>query len=769
MAETTEEKRSGAVLAERAERFDVVKRVLVGRPRATGEMEETLLSKKLALPVFASDPLSSVAYATESGLVVLVAASAAAASDILPISFVIAALLAIVVLSYRQTVRAYETSGGAYVVAKDNLGTMPSLVGAAALLVDYVLTVAVSVAAGILAITSLAPSLEAHKVALSLAAVGLLTLVNLRGVRESGIAFAVPTYSFVIAMYVMVATGIGKCAAGTCPQADVPHPVATGTGAIGVFVLVRAFASGAVALTGVEAISNGVGAFRPPRGKNAATTLGVLGVISITLFLGVSYLTVRMHARPSETVSLVSEIARASFPAGSGSAALYYVVQALTFAILVLAANTSYQGFPRLAAVLARDRFFPRQFVNLGDRLVYSNGIIVLAALAALLIWVFNADVIALIHLYVVGVFTAFTLSQAGMVRYWRRRRDRGWRRKALVNGIGAATTGVVTLLVIQAKFLAGAWMVTIAVPLIIGLFLVINRHYRKVERRLRAGVAAVAAAPPPTNQLVLYVESSDAALREALWYAREIAGDDFHAIHVPGTNSDPGIRPRFRDLTDIRPDLEIVTPEDGRVDAVIDYLWALPRGESNFVTVVIPELFKRRSLVEALGRRVEFSLKLRLLTEPGVVVTDVPVLGRTTRDWRPPQRAACRILVSGAHAASMRAANYANTLGFRDTRALSFAFDGEEAQQLDHDWRERKMPIPLEIEEAPFRDLGDPLLRYLRRITGDPDAVAAVIMPELIFSGSQRLLHNQRALYIKRLLLFEPRVILASVPYRLD
>jgi amino acid transporter len=769
MAETTQEKRSGTRLAERAERFDVVKRALVGRPRATGEMEDTLLSKKLALPVFASDPLSSVAYATESGLVVLVAASAAAASDILPISFAIAALLAIVVLSYRQTVRAYETSGGAYVVAKDNLGTMPSLVGAAALLVDYILTVAVSVAAGILAITSVAPSLEAHKVALSLAAVGLLTLVNLRGVRESGIAFAVPTYSFVIAMYVMVATGIGKCAAGTCPQAEVPHPVAAGTGAIGVFVLVRAFASGAVALTGVEAISNGVGAFRPPRGKNAATTLGVLGVISITLFLGVSYLTVRMHARPSETVSLVSEIARASFPAGSGSATLYYVVQVLTFAILVLAANTSYQGFPRLAAVLARDRFFPRQFVNLGDRLVYSNGIIVLAALASLLIWAFHADVIALIHLYVVGVFTAFTLSQAGMVRYWRRRQDPGWRRKALVNGIGAATTGVVTLLVIQAKFLAGAWMVTIAVPLLIGLFLVINRHYRKVERRLRAGVAAVAAAAPPTNQLVLYVESSDAALREALWYAREIAGDDFHPIHVPGKRSDPGIRPRFRDLTDIRPDLEIVTPEDGRVDAVIDYLWALPRGESNFVTVVIPELFKRRSLVEALGRRVEFSLKLRLLTEPGVVVTDVPVLARRTRDWRPPQRAACRILVSGAHAASMRAANYANALGFRDTRALSFAFDAEEADQLDRDWHERKMPIPLEIEEAPFRDLGDPLLRYLRRITGDPDAVAVVIMPELIFSGSQRLLHNQRALYIKRLLLFEPRVILASVPYRLD
>ena len=749
---------------------DVVKRALVGRPRATHELEDTLLSKTLALPVFASDPLSSVAYATESGLVVLVAASAAAADEILPISIAIAALLGIVTISYRQTVRAYETSGGAYVVAKDNLGTLPSLVAAAALLVDYVLTVAVSVAAGVLAITSLAPSVEEHKVSLSLAAVGLLTLVNLRGVRESGIAFAVPTYSFVLAMYVMVAAGVGKCAAETCPQAEVPDPVAVGSGAVTLFLLVRAFASGAVALTGVEAISNGVGAFRPPKGRNAASTLGVLGVIAITLFLGVSYLAVEMHARPSESVSLVSEIARATFPSGSGAAPMYYIVQVLTFAILVLAANTSYQGFPRLAAVLARDRYFPRQFVNLGDRLVYSNGIIVLAGFAALLIWIFQADVIALIHLYVVGVFTAFTLSQAGMVRYWRRTQVPGWRRRAVINGIGGATTGVVTLLVIQAKFLAGAWMVTIAVPVIIALFFAVNRHYRKVARRLRAGIAAVAAAPPATNEVVLYVESANAALREALWYARQIAGDAFRAIHVPGRRTDTGIRPRFRDLTDIRPDLEIVRPEDSRVDAVIEYLWALPRGESNFVTVIVPELFERRALVtETLKRRVEFSLKLRLLTEPGVVITDVPVLGTRTKDWRPPTRAACRLLVSGAQAASMRAANYAGTLGFDDTTALFFAFDAEEADRVGREWAQREMPIPLDIEEAPFRDLGDPLLRHLRGITADPDAVAIVVIPELVFTGTRRLLHNQRALYIKRLLLFEPRVILASVPYRLD
>jgi amino acid transporter len=747
--------------------LDVVKRVVVGRPRASGELHDTLLSKTLALPIFAADPLSSVAYATEAALAVLIAASASSGHLVLPISVAIAAVLGIVVLSYTQTVQAYQTSGGAYVVARDNLGTLPSLVAAAALLADYILTVAVSVTAGVVALTSAAPSLAAHKVPLSLLFVLVLTLANLRGVRESGILFAVPTYAFIVAFFAMIGTGASKCAFGACPQAHVPDPLAAGAGAVGVFVLLRAFASGAAALTGVESISNGVNAFRPPAGKNAARTLLAMGSIAILLFIGTSYLAVHMHARPSNSVSVVSEIARATFPAGSWSSFMYYAVQGLTFAILVLAANTSYQGFPRLGAVLARDRFFPRQFINLGDRLVYSNGIIVLAAIASFLIWIFHADVLALIHLYVIGVFTAFTLSQAGMVRYWVRRRDPGWRKSVTLNAIGCAATGLVALLVIQAKFTAGAWAVIVAIPVMIVGFYGVNRHYRKVERRLRAGVAAVAAAPAPTNEVVLYVDTADAALNEALWYARQIAGDDFRAIHSRGAHSDPGIRARFRTLTDIRPDLEVLEPEDGRAEAVIDYLWSLPRGESSFVTVVIPELFRRRSLVAAAARRTELTLKLRLLREPGVVITDVPVLAENGHVPLP-DRAVCRLLVSGAHAASMRAVNYASTLGFPDTKALFFAFDHEEAEQLRADWNLRGMRIPLEIEEAHFRDIGDPLLRSLRSITADPTAVAVVIMPELIFSGPQRLLHNQRALYIKRLLLFEPRVILTSVPYSL-
>src|SRR5215218_892530 len=362
-----------------------LKRAVLGPPRASGEMHETLLSKKLALPIFASDPLSSVAYATEAAMVVLLAASATSAGLVIPITIAIALVMAIVVVSYTQTVQAYETSGGAYVVAKENLGKLPSLVGAAALLVDYVLTVAVSIAAGVLALTSAAPSLAAHRVPLSLAFIALLTLVNLRGVRESGILFAVPTYAFIASMFVLVGTGVGKCATGDCPTAQAPDPIAAGAGVVGVFVLLQAFASGAAALTGVEAISNGVNAFRPPPGRNAARTLLAMAVIAITLFIGVSYLAVHMHAHPSSSVSVISEIARATFPASSVTSPMYYAVQAFTFGILVLAANTSYQGFPRLAAVLARDRFFPRQFVNLGDRLVYSNGILVLAGIASLL------------------------------------------------------------------------------------------------------------------------------------------------------------------------------------------------------------------------------------------------------------------------------------------------------------------------------------------------------------------------------------------------
>ena len=471
-----------AALADPASRSTRVKRVLVGRPMATGQMEETLLPKWLALPIFASDPLSSVAYATEAALVVLVAASATSLHLAFPISLAIAALLAIVVLSYRQTVLVYQSSGGAYVVAKENLGGCRASSPRRRLLTDYVLTVAVSVAAGMLALTSAVPSLSSHVLALSLACVVLISLANLRGVKEAGLLFALPTYAFVTSIFALIGVGLTKCATTGCPQATVSHPLTAGLGTVTTFVVLRAFASGSTALTGVEAIANGVNAFRRPHGKNAATTLAVLGAIAITMFVGVSWLAVQMHARPSAggTPSVLSEIARGVFPAGAWSGFMYWVVQVLTLAVLVLAANTSYQGFPRLAALLARDRFFPRQFTNLGDRLVFSNGIVVLAGIASALLWAYNASVDSLIHLYVIGVFTAFTLSQAGMVRYWWRTREPGWRHRIVINAVGASTTGLVAIVVIWTKFAEGAWLVIVAIPLLVLSFLGINRHYRR-------------------------------------------------------------------------------------------------------------------------------------------------------------------------------------------------------------------------------------------------------------------------------------------------
>ncbi|HZU19780.1 MAG TPA: APC family permease [Gaiellaceae bacterium] len=748
-----------------------LKRVVVGRPMASDEYEETLLPKWLALPIFASDPLSSVAYATEAALVVLVAASASAAHLAFPISLAIATLLAIVVLSYRQTVQVYESSGGAYVVAKENLGKLPSLVAAAALLTDYVLTVAVSVAAGVLALTSAVSSLRGHELTLSLVCVAVIALANLRGVREAGILFALPTYAFVTSILALVGVGVVKCAAGTCPQAAVPHPLATGTGAVTAFVVLRAFASGSTALTGVEAIANGVNAFRRPHGRNAAATLLILGSIAIAMFVGVSWLAVHMHARPTTTgtPSVLSEIARGVFPSSSVLGFVYWAVQALTLAVLVLAANTSYQGFPRLAALLARDRFFARQFTNLGDRLVFSNGIVVLTGVAMTLLWAYNASVDSLIHLYVIGVFTAFTLSQAGMVRYWLRSREPGRVRKLAINAVGATATGVVTLVVVWTKFAEGAWLVIVAIPLLVLAFLGINRHYRRFGRRLRAGMNAVNAARAPTNEVLLAVDAIDVATEGAVWYAHEIApGERIRAVHVPAAHTDSGIRARWFDFAEDGPRLEVLRPDEGRTHAVLEEVWRLPRGESDFVTVVVPEQFRRRSLLSAAGRA-SFRLKLRLLSEPGVVVTDVPsVTDRRGPDGRTPKHLAVRVLVANVHAASLRALNYAEALGQADTRAVSFAFGPEDAAKVHDEWLRSGIAMPLDLSDAKYRDVGTPLLAYLRELTADPDTVVNVVMPEVVVRGWARLLHNQRALYIKRLLLFEPHVILSSVPYQL-
>ena len=731
-----------------------LRRHVVGPPMRTGQLEETLLPKFLALPIFASDPLSSVAYATESALVVLLAVSATAAHFVLPISLAIALLLAIVVVSYMQTVLAYETSGGAYVVARENLGTLPSLVGAAALLTDYVLTVAVSISAGIFAITSFAPSLNGHKVGLSLACLLVIVLANLRGVRESGLAFAAPTYLFVASIAILVVVGVFHHG-----QAVTPDPLPVGTGTITLFVLLKAFSSGSTALTGVEAIANGVNAFRRPHGRNAAVTLAVLGTIAISLFVGVSYLAVQTHARPSASASVVSQIARAVFHTGF----MYYAVQILTLIVLILAANTSFQGFPRLSALLARDRFAPRQFTNLGDRLVFSNGMLVLAVIAGLLLWIYGANTNSMIHLYVIGVFTAFTLSQAGMVRYWLRRGGSHWRAKAFVNGLGAVATGGVTLIVVYTKFAEGAWLVTIAIPLLVLGMLGIRRHYDGLRRKLRAGAVAVVAAPAASNHTLLVVESLDAATAAAWDFARRVSTEPVRAVHVPTAATDPGIRARWFKQEEVP--LDQLDGSRGVSEAILEQVWRTPRSESEFVTVFVPELFERRSLVEQFKHPRELALKFRLLREPGVVVADVPVLASQLPAR--PTRVVARVLVTGVDAASMRAVNYASTLDVDDVRAVHFAYDRDDAAAIRAEWAAQGPRIPLEVDEAPYRDLGQPLVDYLRGLTAEPGTAVLVLMPELVTRGWRRALHSQKALYVKRLLLFEPHVVLAAVPYQ--
>jgi hypothetical protein len=444
---------------------------------------------------------------------------------------------------------------------------------------------------------------------------------------------------------------------------------------------------------------------------------------------------------------------------------MYYAVQGLTLIVLILAANTSFQGFPRLSALLARDRFAPRQFTNLGDRLVFSNGMLVLATVAGLLLWIYGANTNSLIHLYVIGVFTAFTLSQSGMVRYWLRRRGAHWKVKLAVNGVGATATGLVTLIVVYTKFAEGAWLVTVAIPVLVVGMLGVRRHYARLARRMSAGAAAVIAADEPRNTTLLVVESIDQASESALELARSISnGGGVRAIHVPCRNTDPGIRPRWFRLAD-QP-LEQLDGSLGPTEAVLEQVWRLPRSESEFVTVVVPELFRERSLVEQFRHPRELALKLRLLAEPGVVVTDVPVIAGEAPAM--PTRIVARVLVSGVSAASMRAVNYASTLDVDDVRAVNFAFSAEDARGLREDWTRQGPRIPLEVDEAPYRDLGQPLLRYLRRLTAEEGTAVLVLMPELYVRGWRRLLHNQRALYVKRLLLFEPRVVLASVPYQL-
>jgi amino acid transporter len=597
-----------------------VKRILLGTPIATAHAAHERLGPLTGLAIFASDALSSVAYATEEILLILTLAGGAALGFSFPIAVAIAVLIGIVVSSYRQTILAYPQGGGSYVVTRENLGRYPSLVAGAALLVDYVLTVAVSVAAGIAAITSAIPPLYPYRVTLCVAGVAVIAVGNLRGVRESGRLFALPTYLFLGAYFLLIGWGGFQWLRGSVVAASGPAPVVGGE-VLTAFLVLRAFSSGCAALTGIEAVSDGVPAFRAPEARTARRVLLALGAILITLFLGISALVHAFGVVPMEGETVNSQLARRVF----GESPLYYFIQGVTMLILVLAANTSFADFPRLASFLARDRFIPRQFANRGDRLAFSNGIIILALLSIGLLVLFHGDTHALIPLYALGVFVSFTLSQASMVRYWTRHRTPAWPLRAMLNGTGALATGVVAVIIGLTKFTHGAWIVVVLLPCMIALFVTVRRHYDEVAGQL--SVEGVAPGPPPTGHAVLVlVGDVHRGMLPAIEYAQALS-PAARGIYV---EVDPEQTRRFEErwakFAEGMPLVVLRSPYRSVTGPLQEYLDVVQRQAPNeVITIVLPEFVPARWWQHLLHNQTALLIKGALLFRKGVVVTNVP------------------------------------------------------------------------------------------------------------------------------------------------
>jgi amino acid transporter len=607
------------------------KRSIVGSPLATEDEQHQRLGIPTALAVFASDAISSTAYASQEILLVLipVAGLSIALDQLIPISIIVMVLLVLVITSYRQTIFAYPGGGGSYVVSRENLGETPALVAGASLLVDYILTVAVSVSAGVAAITSAFPALRPERVEICLAFIAIMTMANLRGMKESGRLFAGPTYVYIVSLGLLITVGLFRLATGgldrMAPDAEALDELTGGSALTGLTVLIflRAFSSGAVALTGIEAISNGVPAFKKPESKHAATTLLLMGTILATFFFGISLLASRLRPTPNESETLLSIMGREVF---SGETIPYYILQFSTFAILILAANTAFADFPRVGSILAADGFLPAQLKNRGDRLVFSNGIITLAAVASLLIVVFSGDTSKLIPLYAVGVFCGFTLSQIGMVRHHQKIREPGWKRGAVVNVIGAIATFIVLLVVLVSKFTIGAWIPAVLIPIIVYVFRRIKRHYDAVRSSLR--VEPGDHVPRHSHTVVILVGSVNLGVLKAVAYARSMRPDRLVAISVVTSAEEEAavvdaweafelpvelrtIFSPFRDLTG--PVMRLIDElDDERPDDV--------------VTVVIPEFVVEHWWDQALHNQSALMIKSKLRQRPNTAILSVPI-----------------------------------------------------------------------------------------------------------------------------------------------
>ena len=642
-----------------------LKRLLVGQAKRTEQAIHERLTKKTGLAVFASDALSSTAYASEEILLVLAVAAAYGQANafnyVVPITLVIAIVLTIVAISYRQTIQAYPSGGGAYIVAKENLGTTPGLVAAAALLVDYVLTVSVSIAAGVAAITSAAQGtswawLDRHKVLLCLILITFIAVANLRGVRESGALFAGPTYAFVVSFLFMIGYGIFHYfmhPGSVAPVATESLKLAEGyhLQPLTLFLLLGAFSNGCVALTGTEAISNGIPAFKQPEARNAATTLTWMAVLLTTMFIGTSLMAYFYHVHPHQNETIISQFARIIFTGPMGW--FYYVIQGTTALILILAANTSFADFPRLSSLLARDRFMPRQFATRGDKLVFSNGIIILAVFSGILVTAFGGDTSRLIPLYAVGVFLSFTLSQVGMVRHWlkagrsardletggeeqagglnqndfagKRRQAAHWKKSIVINGLGAIATFIVLVVLVITKFIHGAWIVVVLIPLLVTMFRAIRRHYLDMATQLTT--EGVVGLRPIRHEVIVPISGIHRGVVRALEYAKAIAPGHVTALYINiDEEATQKLRQKWERLGGAVDLVVLASPYRSLVGPMIRYLdRRMKAHQDQMVTIVLPEFIPAKWWQHLLHNQTSLMLKGALLFKPDVVVTSVP------------------------------------------------------------------------------------------------------------------------------------------------
>ncbi len=610
--------------------LSALKRLLVGQPLSNEQLAHERLDKRTALAVFSSDALSSTAYATEAILIALTLAGSAALYLATPISIGIALLLITVSFSYRQTINAYPQGGGTYVVAQENLGETPALLAASALLIDYILTVAVSMSAGVAAMTSAVHELEPYRVELAVVLIVIVSLANLRGVKESGAIFAIPTYTFVVSMFVLILYGLYKMFTGQVVDAPPPAiqhlPPPGEIHTISVFLVLRAFAAGCTALTGIEAIADGVPAFKKPEPRNASTTLVIMAVLLCTMFLGVTVLAEAYHIIPDgsrEPETANSQLARMIF--GNGSA-LYYVLQVATMLILVLASNTAFADFPRLSYFLARDRFLPRQFTQRGDRLVFSNGVVVLGVIAAVLVIGFGAREQSLLPLYAVGVFISFTISQIGMVRRWYRLKTPGWRGSAAVNALGATVTGMVLLVLAFTKFLEGAWAVLLILPFLVIILKSIHKHYNDVAQQL-----SLQDAPPPMavrrHTAIVLVSGIHKGAIPAVQYAQSLAPDNVTAVYV---DLDPvateKMQKKWEQWGSGIPLVVLPSPYRTLIGPLMKYIDEIDSEyNDDMLTIVLPEFVPSKWWQYALHNQTGLQLKTALFFSRGKIVTSVP------------------------------------------------------------------------------------------------------------------------------------------------